>query len=163
MNISGLRCRAFGIACIGMMGVSPMARAQTSTASDATAALESRATLEAEALRAEAQHRTSEAFLLRSRLKRGDFQDGDRIVVELLGSASTIATVMPRNDTLILRAGKVLQLPQMAELSLEGVLRSELNARISSYLAKYVLDSSVKTTPLIRLAVLGQVRAPNYY
>lgn len=163
MNISGLRCRAFGIACIGVMGVSPLARAQTSTVSDPTGALESRATLEAEALRAEAQHRTSEAFLLRSRLKRGDFQDGDRIVVQLLGSASTIATVMPRNDTLILRAGKVLQLPQMAELSLEGVLRSELNAKISSYLAKYMLDSSVKTTPLIRLAVLGQVRAPNYY
>ena len=163
MHISGLRCRAFGIACIGVMGVSPLARAQTSTASDPTAALESRATLEAEALKAEAQNRRSEVFLLRSRLKRGDFQDGDRIIVELLGASSTVAAVMPKNDTLILRAGKVLQLPQMAELSLEGVLRSELNARISSHLAKYLRDSSVQATPLIRLAVVGQVRAPNYY
>ena len=163
MTTIGLWCRAFGITCVGFAGMSPLAHAQSSTAADANAALETRAALEAEALVAEAQHRTSEAFLLRSRLKRGDFQDGDRIVVNILGSAATMANVMPRNDTLILRAGKVLQLPQMVALSLDGVLRSELNARVSSHLGKYLRDSSVETTPLIRLAVLGQVRAPNYY
>ena len=154
---------ALGIACVGVAGALPVARAQTPAVSDQTIALESRATLEAEALKAEAQNRTSEAFLLRSRLTRGDFQDGDRIVVKVLGTASMIPGVMPPNDTLILRAGKVLQLALMAQLSLEGVLRSELNATISSHLAKYLRDSSVQTIPLIRLAVLGQVRAPNYY
>ena len=163
MKISGLWGHAVGIACIGVVSVSTLAWAQTSTTSDPAIALESRATLEAEALKAEAQHRTSEVFLLRTRLKRGDFQDGDRIVVQLLGTAATIAGVMPRNDTLILRAGKVLQLEKLAELSLEGVLRSELNAKLSSHLAKYLRDSSVQTTSLIRLAVLGQVRSPNYY
>ena len=163
MKISGLWRRAVGIAGIGVVGVSLLARAQTPTGSESASALESRATLEAEALKAEAQHRTSEAFLLRSRLKRGDFQDGDRIVVKLLGTASMMQGVMPLNDTLVLRAGKVLQLPQMSELSLDGVLRSELNAKISSHLGKYLRDSSVQVTPLIRLAVLGQVRSPNYY
>ena len=139
-----------------------MARAQTSGSDDGSA-LESRALLESEALKAEAQHRKSEAFLLRSRLKRGDFQDGDRIVVKLLGSASMMQGVMPVNDTIILRAGKVLQLPLLSELSLDGVLRSELNAKVSSHLAKFLKDTAVQTTPLIRIAVLGQVRAPNYY
>ena len=145
-----------------MLVAAPSARAQTS-GSDGGSALESRAFLESEALKAEAQHRTSEAFLLRSRLKRGDFQDGDRIVVKVLGSASMMQGVMPANDTIILRAGKVLQLPQMSEFSLDGVLRSELNARVSSHLAKFLKDSAVQTIPLIRFAVLGQVRAPNYY
>ena len=164
MTISGAWRRAFGAACVGLACVSTVIRAQGSLTADPEPALESRAFLESEALKAEAHHRTAEAFLLRSRLKRGDFQDGDRIVVKLLGTASLVVpTVMPSNDTLILRAGKVLQLPQMEALSLDGVLRSELNGKVSSHLARYLRDSSVQTTPLIRLAVIGQVHAPNYY
>ena len=162
MKNSGMCRRAFVTATLGLMGTVPMARAQSSGSDDGSA-LESRALLESEALKAEAQHRTSEAFLLRSRLKRGDFQDGDRIVVKILGSASMMQGVMPANDTIILRAGKVLQLPQMSEISLDGVLRSELNAKVSSHLARFLKDSAVQTTPLIRIAVLGQVRVPNYY
>lgn len=139
------------------------AASQVFAATDSSTALETRSTLEAEALRAESRHRASEAFLLRSRLLKGDFQDGDRIIVKLVGSASMMAGVMPLNDTLILRAGKVLQLPQLGELSLDGVLRSELNLRLTSHLALYLRDASVITTPLIRLAVIGQVKAPNYY
>jgi hypothetical protein len=166
MKISRLWRHAFGMACVGIAGLSPLARAQSSIDPDPNSALETRAVLEAEAAKAEAQHRTSEAFLLRSRLKRGDFQDGDRIVVKILGTASMIQGVMPQNDTLILRAGKVLQLGQagqMGELSLDGVLRSELNAKVAGHLARFLKDSSVQTTPLIRMAVLGQVKAPNYY
>ncbi|MEO8623056.1 MAG: SLBB domain-containing protein [bacterium] len=166
MKISGLWRHALSVACIGIVGLTPSARAQSSIDPDPNSALETRSLLETEALKAEAQHRTAEAFLLRSRLKRGDFQDGDRVVVKILGSASVLPGVMPANDTLILRAGKVLLLGekgQMGELSLDGVLRSELNAKVSHHLAKYLTDSSVQTTPLIRLAVLGQVRSPNYY
>jgi protein involved in polysaccharide export with SLBB domain len=118
--------------------------------------LEDRATLEAEATAAEAQNRTGEAWLLRTRLQRGDFQDGDRIVVRLLGTTTF-------NDTITVRAGKMLPLPRMDDLPLEGVLRSELTPRLSSHLARYLRDSSVRATPLLRLAVLGQVRAPGYY
>lgn len=152
-----------GVACCAVATLGVASHAQTSSGGTASGALETRATLEAEAANAEAQHRTGEALLLRSRLKRGDFQDGDRIVVKLLGSASLVPNVIPANDTIILRAGKVLQIPQMADLSLDGVLRSELNAKVSSHLAKYLRDSTVEVTPLIRLAVLGQVRTPNYY
>lgn len=155
--------RALGAASAGIVILSTRGGAQASSGGMSSGALETRATLEADAAKAEAQHRSGEALLLRSRLTRGDFQDGDRIVVKLLGSASMVPNIIPANDTIILRAGKVLQLPQMADLSLDGVLRSELNAKVSSHLAKYLRDSSVQVTPLIRLAVLGQVRAPNYY
>lgn len=117
--------------------------------------------LEAEAKKAEAAHRTQEAWLLKSRLQKGDFQDGDRIVVKLLGATMLLGS--NGNDTITVRAGKMLPLPQMADLPLEGVLRSELTDRLTTHLAKYLRDSSVRATPLLRLAVLGQVRNPNYY
>lgn len=132
------------------------ARGQSARPAEAPRELETRAELEAEARTAEQQHRTGEAWLLRTRLERGDFQEGDRIVVMLLGSTTL-------NDTILVRVGKMLPLPRMGEVPLEGVLRSELNARVSSYLAKYLRDSSVKVTPLVRLAVLGQVQHPGFY
>jgi hypothetical protein len=118
--------------------------------------LETRAMLMDQAKAAEAAHRTGEAFLLRTRLAKGDFQDGDRIVVFLLGS-------MAYSDTLIVRAGKMLQLPKMSDpLSLDGVLRSELTGKISSYIAQYLRDSSVRVTPLLRLSVTGEVGRQGY-
>lgn len=123
---------------------------------------ETRAQLESEAKRAEEQHRTSEAWILRTRLQKGDFQDGDRIIVRILGTPGQISAVS-QNDTVTLRAGKMLPLPQMSEVPLEGVLRCELGARLSSHLATYLRDSSVSATPLVRLAVLGQVSRPGYY
>jgi protein involved in polysaccharide export with SLBB domain len=118
--------------------------------------LETRDQLEAEARTAEQQNRTSEAWLLRTRLQRGDFQEGDRIVVTLLGSATF-------NDTISVRVGKQLPLPRMGEVPLEGVLRSELESRISTHLAKFLRDSSVRAVPLVRLAVLGRVQRPGFY
>ena len=157
---------ALGIASVGLMGLARMGTAQLPGASvplvtSTVAEGETRAQLEAEAKKAEAQHRTSEAWILRTRLQKGDFQDGDRIIVKLLGTAGLVA--LPPNDTITLRAGKMLPLPQMSEVPLEGVLRSELTARLSSHIAKYIVDSSVSATPLVRMAVLGQVSRPGYY
>lgn len=132
------------------------AGAQAPVSPDPSGVLESRAQLEAEARTAEQQNRTSEAWLLRTRLQRGDFQEGDRIVVTLLGSVSG-------SDTISVRAGKLLPLPKMGDVPLEGVLRSELSSRISSHLAKFLRDSSVSAIPLVRLAVLGQVQRPGFY
>lgn len=118
--------------------------------------LETRAALEQELKAAEQHNRTGEAFLLRNRLEHGDFQDGDRIVVQLLGS-------VPYNDTITVRAGKMLPLPRMDDLPLEGVLRSELNDALSHHLARYLRDSTARATPMLRVAVLGQVGRPGYY
>lgn len=147
--------RGLGVAFACIVGVGHAASAQVQSGL-ASRGLEDRASLEAQAAEAEAQHRTAEAWLLRTRLQRGDFQDGDRIVVKLLGSVTF-------SDTITVRAGKMLPLPKLSDLPLEGVLRSELNARLSSHLAKYLRDSSAQATPLLRLAVLGAVKSPGYY
>lgn len=133
-----------------------VAQAQTPRVTEQPKDLETRSALEAEARTAEANNRSGEAFLLRSRLDRGDFQDGDRIVVQLLGTVAY-------DTTITVRAGKMLPLPRMGEMPLDGVLRSELNDKLSSYLAKYLRDSTARAIPLVRLAVLGQVRSPGYY
>lgn len=117
---------------------------------------ESRARLEAEVREAETANRTSEAWLLRSRLKKGDFQEGDRIVV-VLESTPTVT------DTMQVRAGKVLQFPHMSEVSLEGVLRSELADTLRHHLSKYLTNPEVRATPLLAVAVLGNVRNPGYF
>lgn len=128
--------------------------AQTSTT--AGPSYESRAHLEAEVRDAEGANRTVEATLLRSRLKVGDFQEGDRIVVVL--ESNPTAT-----DTMQVRAGKVLQFPRMSEVSLEGVLRSELNDALRVHLSKYLTNPNVRATPLLPLSVLGNVVHPGFF
>jgi hypothetical protein len=119
---------------------------------------ETRAELEEQARIAESQHRTSEVFLLRSRLQNGDFQEGDRIVISL---RSLGAPAVP--ETLVVRAGRAVQMAKMEDLSLNGVLRSELNDRFTEYVAKYYKDPEVRTTPLLRLGVFGSVGRQGYY
>ncbi len=148
---SSLLC--LGVAVLGGYGTALGAQGRPA---DQGRDLETRSALETEARTAEQQNRTSEAFLLRNRLQRGDFQEGDRIVVSLLGSTAY-------NDTIVVRSGKLLPLPRMGEVQLDGVLRSELSQRVSSHLARFLRDSSVKVTPLLRLAVLGQVGRPGFY
>lgn len=123
---------------------------------------ETRAEIEAQAKAAEAQHRTGEAWLLRQRLEKGDFQDGDRIVFHLQGN-----TLMPKDfagipDTLTVRAGRHLEFPNLPDLSLDGVLRSELNDKLTEHFARYIKEPTIRSTPLVRIAILGQVGKPGY-
>jgi len=130
---------------------------QTAVESPATSVqrYETRAELEAAARAADNQKHQSEAWLLRSRLQNGDFQEGDRIVITLETSA--------KPETLQVRAGKVLQFTGMADLSLDGVLRSELSDTLRHHLSRYLRNPAVRATPLLPLAVLGNVAAPGYY
>lgn len=116
---------------------------------------ETRAQLDAEAKAADRQGRTSEAWLLRSRLEKGDFQEGDRVVAALLADNKA--------DTMVVRAGKVLQFAGMADLSLAGVLRSELNETLRQHLARYLVNPMVRTTQLFPLTVLGNIGVPGFY
>jgi protein involved in polysaccharide export with SLBB domain len=155
---------AFGCALALVAGVRPC-RAQDGSAGQAPPAhrqFESRAEIESQAKAAEAQHRPNEAWLLRQRLEKGDFQDGDRIIIDLHGNA-----LMPKDftgipDTNVVRAGRHLEFPRMADLSLDGVLRSELNDKLTEHFAQYIREPSVRSTPLVRIAVLGLVGKPGY-
>ena len=149
---------------LGSLGT--VAGAQGSPTGDGVAThLETRAELEAQAKEAEAQHRTGEAFLLRARLTDGDFQEGDRILFGLVGGNQLIG--MPgtgsQMDTLVVRTGKMIRFPNMADLSLAGVLRSELAERITAHLAKYLQNPVVRVSPLLRIGVIGHVLRQGFY
>jgi beta-lactamase regulating signal transducer with metallopeptidase domain/outer membrane biosynthesis protein TonB len=116
-------------------------------ASPARHEFDTRAELEAQATAAEKAHRTGEAWLLRTRLEKGDFQEGDRILVEVEG-----ANIITKPETLVVqngKNGKHLELPRMADLSLEGVLRAELQERLTQHLAQYIREPVVRATPLV--------------
>ena len=124
---------------------------------------ETRAELEALAKQAETQHRTGEAWLLKQRLEHGDFQDGDRILFKVLGNTGLPTGFLGlTSDTLIVRAGRKIELPRLADLSLDGVLRSELNQRLTEHVAQYIKEASVRSVPLVRLAILGAIGRPGY-
>lgn len=106
---------------------------------------------------ADSRARTSiVAASIRQRLRDGDFQVGDRVVVVL-------ASDIVHRDTLVVRAGRVLELPGKIAVPLTGVLRSELQDRVASEVLKYVKARQIEVTPLMRVAVLGEVAHPGYF
>ncbi len=156
--------RGVVVGTAGLIALGAPCRAQDPAANPpARQEYESRAEIEAQAKAAEDQHRTGEAWLLRQRLEKGDFQDGDRILFSLQGNA-----LMPKEagipDTLTVRAGRRLEFAfaKMADLSLDGVLRSELNDKLTEHFAIYYRSPIVRSTPLLRIAVLGSVGKPGY-
>jgi hypothetical protein len=158
--MSTARFRFLPLVLLALAAGHPLARAQGRLQSAATLPerqYETREQLEARAQAAETQGRTEEAFVLRNRLTHGDFQEGDRIVLDLL-------SLNPQTrDTIIVRAGKVLQFAGMSDFSLEGILRSELNTKLTTHLAKFLQSPSIRATPLVRLSIGGNVMRPGFY
>jgi protein involved in polysaccharide export with SLBB domain len=146
-------------------------RAQSLAGAPRDSRFETRAQLEQEARSALNEHRDAEAVVFQTRLREGDFQEGDRIIL----SIDIPRVVSPDNsgflplggiDTAVVRARKMLQftkVPKIPDLSLDGVLRSELADTVTAYLSKYVRNPSVRATPLLRLAVMGAVGKPGWY
>src|SRR5215213_7707184 len=103
--IAGGRGRVLlAIVCAAVAFATSSAPAQTTPPANSIPTLpmrsfESRAELEAAARLAESQQRTQEAWMLRTRLEKGDFQEGDRLVLALQYQTNA------RADTLIVRAG----------------------------------------------------------
>ena len=93
---------------------------------------------------------------LRTRLKEGDFQAGDRIRLVLDGAVT-------QDDTIPVSAGSRIRLKEIGEISLAGILRSELQGHMAKELARYIRDVRVQATPLVRLSVLGPVGKPGFY
>jgi hypothetical protein len=93
---------------------------------------------------------------LRARLRDGDFQPGDRIRLVLDGAVT-------QDDTIAVSAGSRIRLKDIGEISLAGILRSELQAHMVKELSRYIKDVRVQATPLVRLSVLGPVGKPGFY
>jgi protein involved in polysaccharide export with SLBB domain len=100
--------------------------------------------------------RRGEASAIRTRLRDGDFQVGDAIVLNVVGVAQF-------SDTFPVRAGRVLELPEVPAIPLAGVLRSELQPHLQRQLSRYVINPTVEAHSLVRVAVAGAVARPGFY
>lgn len=96
------------------------------------------------------------AAAIRQRLRDGDMQVGDRVVVTIVSDAV-------HKDTVVVRSGRTLQLMGVVVVPLSGVLRSELQDRVSTEVLKYVKASQIEVTPLLRVGVLGAVARPGFF
>ncbi len=93
---------------------------------------------------------------IRQRLERGDFRLGDRIALNVRNEPN-----LP--DTVAVQTGPLITLPLFGEISLEGVLRSELEAHLERELGRFINDPVVEATALTRLSVQGAVGQPGFY
>lgn len=145
---------------VGILGVLVLASrgsgAQAAAVGQERGGFETRADLEAELAAAERKHAAADVFLIRYRLEQGDFQEGDRVVVMVRGQVGF-------SDTLIVRTGRVLELPQMGSFALGGILRSEIGPKLTAHIARYLRDPVVSVTPLVRLSIMGYVARPGFY
>jgi protein involved in polysaccharide export with SLBB domain len=98
----------------------------------------------------------AEAAAAKERLANGDFQVGDRIALSVAGETAL-------TDTFTVREGQILRLPQIPDIPLHGVLRSEIQDTLTHVIARYIKEPDVHATALIRIAVLGEVQHPGYY
>ncbi len=119
--------------------------------------LASRAELEALWNKLSPSQRTyAEAVALRERLDNGDFQVGDRIVLRVRGDTAL-------SDTFTVTPKRSIDLPNIGDISLVGVLRSELEDHLRATISRYVRELDLKAESLMRIAVLGQVGRPGVY
>lgn len=147
-----LRLATLAILLLGCPG---LAGAQQSDADRRP--LATRADLEALWARMNPEQRSyAEAVALRERLDQGDFQTGDRVVLQVLGDSTL-------SNTFTVNVNRGLDLPNIGEISLAGILRSELEPHLRSAISRYIRSADLHAESLMRIAVLGQVGRPGFY
>ena len=116
--------------------------------------------IEGSAEKGDASTRAQNAMVaasIRERLRDGDFQVGDRVIVTIVSDAVHRDTAVVRSERTLQLLGGTITVP------VAGVLRSELQERVSAEVLKYVKAQRIETTPLMRVGVLGSVTRPGYF
>jgi protein involved in polysaccharide export with SLBB domain len=153
-------CVAAGIALAGLAGQAQTAAPPTRNAEASRAELESMlsAAMHDTASGSEEDRDRARRTVnnLRDRLTNGDFQVGDRVLIYVQGQATL-------SDTFTVREGQMIHLPNLTDVDLHGVLRSELQGHVYSAVSKYLRDPVVRTGSLVRIAVLGDVQHAGFY
>jgi hypothetical protein len=98
----------------------------------------------------------AEADQIRSRLQYGDFRVGDRITLSVQGEEGV-------PDTVTVAPGQIIELPLFGEISVAGVLRSEIRAHLRDAFSRFITDPVVQASGLLRVSVLGSVGDPGFY
>jgi len=96
------------------------------------------------------------ADVVRTRLANGDFQVGDRVMLQVVGE--TLLT-----DTFTVESGRMLRLPNVGQIPLAGVLRSELTDHVTRHLMQFLREPRVRAQALIRVTVMGAVTQLGFY
>lgn len=92
---------------------------------------------------------------VQARLLNGDFRVGDRFLFSIVGDSV-------KADSASVREGYLVQVTALPDLSVMGVLRSELNDHVSTHVARYLKHTVVRTSVLTRVSVTGAVTRPGY-
>jgi len=90
----------------------------------------------------------ADAAAIRMRLTNGDFIPGDRIRLLVEGDTAL-------SDTFTVRGDRMLPLPNLPPISLQGVLDSELGPFLTKELLRYIKEVTLEATPLVRISLLG--------
>lgn len=98
----------------------------------------------------------TQAASIRERLRDGDFQVGDRIAIVVRGDSTL-------SDTVAVRTGRTIQLRSLPVIPLAGVLHSELAEYLTKQMAQYLRNPTVSVTPLVQIAVVGDVGHPGFF
>jgi protein involved in polysaccharide export with SLBB domain len=94
---------------------------------------------------------------VRRRLAVGDFTPGERIIVRVEADSLLFA------DTITVLDSLVLNIPGVRRVTLDGVLRSELEQRLSASVGAVVRNARIVARPLMRVAVFGDVTNPGFH
>jgi polysaccharide biosynthesis/export protein len=147
-------------ALVALLAAPRPAAGQVGDGSNALGLGATRQALEARAARleqgAQSADAAREAAAIRTRLARGDFRVGDRIMLVVEGEPAL-------SDTFSVGLGGQLTLPLIGNVPLEGVLRCELQDYLSRRLAQNLRDPDVRTRAFVRLSIQGAVTHPGYY
>jgi protein involved in polysaccharide export with SLBB domain len=94
----------------------------------------------------------------RARLTEGDFRPGDLVLIAVQGDTAL-------SDTFTVWQDQSLHLPSPAvgSLALLGVLRSELQPKVSTFVARFVRNPTVRARPLMRLSFQGDFAHSGFY
>ena len=77
----------------------------------------------------------------------------------LVAQPTRYATVF---DTLTVTPARAIAVPEAGDVLLSGVLRSELQQYLNTQMARFVRNAVVRAEPLMRFAVIGEVRTPGF-
>ena len=105
----------------------------------------------------------AEAAAIRERLREGDFRVGDRLVMSTRSSALLPEGVAQAlNDTLVVREGRTVRVPNVPDFSLAGILRSELEQKLNAHLQGYLRNVDVRVESLVQANLSGPVGRPGF-
>jgi len=137
---------------LGLTLIAPMALAQSVADTAAGPLMAARPALESrlEAARLIGDAGAEQAQLLERRLTDGDFRQGDRVLLEVQAEPAL-------TDTFTVNSSIDILLPDIGAVSLRGVLRSEVEAHLTTEISRYLRAPTVHARALVGLTVVGEV------